>query len=337
MSADKVAVVLPIFTHWRAPEVTDAWAERGNFMKYDNVVFDLHYYHNFSSIWNLLSHRQHVDVVACHALELKCLPHAMVGEWSTSRPGQFSEAEQADFARQQVLGYNHASHGWTEPQMRVVLAHLGFFGIGMTMSSTPIGTWSEALSRPAAYPSLWALASCRASYAQSGKKTDGEDASDFFSHAALCPAVHLACGHGSWAGLAMHSSFGESMAEVDQCGENLPCAGARCGEKEQGVIGVPGDNGGLSQKEKQAAPSPGPSLRRSETLTKDVSQFPTLARKVSECKSALQPGQMAGDLGWISKGTQDPALEEAVFSLEVNALSDLVTTSRGVHIVQRYA
>lgn len=28
-------------------------------------------------------------------------------------------------------------------------------------SSTPIGTWSEALSRPAAYPSLWALASCR--------------------------------------------------------------------------------------------------------------------------------------------------------------------------------
>lgn len=29
---------LPIFTHWRAPEVTDAWAERGNFMKYDNVV-----------------------------------------------------------------------------------------------------------------------------------------------------------------------------------------------------------------------------------------------------------------------------------------------------------
>lgn len=78
-------------------------------------------------------------------------------------------------------------------------------------------------------------------------------------------------------------------------------------------------------------------MRLKETLTKDVSQFPTLARKVSECKSALQPGQMAGDLGWISKGTQDPALEEAVFSLEVNALSDLVTTSRGVHIVQRYA
>lgn len=78
-------------------------------------------------------------------------------------------------------------------------------------------------------------------------------------------------------------------------------------------------------------------MRLKETLTKDVSQFPTLARKFSECKSALQPGQMAGDLGWISKGTQDPALEEAVFALEVNGLSDLVTTARGVHIVQRYA
>lgn len=78
-------------------------------------------------------------------------------------------------------------------------------------------------------------------------------------------------------------------------------------------------------------------MRLKETLTKDVSQFPALARKFSECKSALQPGQMAGDLGWISKGTQDPALEEAVFALEVNGLSDLVTTARGVHIVQRYA
>ncbi|CAJ1400857.1 unnamed protein product [Effrenium voratum] len=67
-------------------------------------------------------------------------------------------------------------------------------------------------------------------------------------------------------------------------------------------------------------------------------KFPALARKHSECKSALQPGQMAGDLGWISKGTlPDPTLEEAVLALEVNELSDLVTTGRGVHIVQRYA
>lgn len=64
-------------------------------------------------------------------------------------------------------------------------------------------------------------------------------------------------------------------------------------------------------------------MRLKETLTKDVSQFPALARKHSECKSALQPGQMAGDLGWISRGTQDPALEEAVFALEVGPFAIL--------------
>jgi len=112
MGADKVAIVLPIFTHWRVKEITQTWRERGNFLKYDNVAFDLHYYHNFSKIWNLLSHQQHVDVVHSHALELKSLPGAVVGEWSISRPGRFTDEDQADFAQKQVLAYNHASHGW---------------------------------------------------------------------------------------------------------------------------------------------------------------------------------------------------------------------------------
>lgn len=79
-------------------------------------------------------------------------------------------------------------------------------------------------------------------------------------------------------------------------------------------------------------------MRLKESLTKDTSQFPAMARKHSECKSALQPGQMAGDLGWISKGSLgDQAMEDVVLALEVNELSDLVTTARGVHLVQRYA
>lgn len=112
MRPERVAIVLPIFTHWRVPEVVQTWRDRGNFLKYDNVVFDIHYYHNFSKIWNLLSHQQHVDVVSSHALELKSLPGAVVGEWSISRPGQFTDEDQADFALKQVLAYNHASHGW---------------------------------------------------------------------------------------------------------------------------------------------------------------------------------------------------------------------------------
>ena len=64
-----------------------------------------------------------------------------------------------------------------------------------------------------------------------------------------------------------------------------------------------------------------------------------MARKHSECKSALQPGQMAGDLGlepsseslvrhvawdwcskgWISKGSLgDQTLEDVVLALEAN-------------------
>eukprot|EP00931_Biecheleriopsis_adriatica_P055834 TRINITY_DN33089_c0_g1_i1.p1 TRINITY_DN33089_c0_g1~~TRINITY_DN33089_c0_g1_i1.p1 ORF type:complete len:835 (-),score=195.05 TRINITY_DN33089_c0_g1_i1:33-2537(-) len=79
-------------------------------------------------------------------------------------------------------------------------------------------------------------------------------------------------------------------------------------------------------------------LRLKETISKDLNQFPALARKHSECKSALQPGQMAGDLGWISKGSlNDPVLEDVVFNLEMHELSDLVVSARGVSIVQRIA
>jgi len=79
-------------------------------------------------------------------------------------------------------------------------------------------------------------------------------------------------------------------------------------------------------------------LRLKETLSKDLNQFPALARKHSECKSCLQPGQMAGDMGWISKGTLgDAGLEEIIFNLDLQSMSDLIVTGRGVHLVQRIA
>eukprot|EP00747_Dinoflagellata_sp_TGD_P027753 gnl/TRDRNA2_/TRDRNA2_132802_c2_seq1.p1 gnl/TRDRNA2_/TRDRNA2_132802_c2~~gnl/TRDRNA2_/TRDRNA2_132802_c2_seq1.p1 ORF type:complete len:812 (-),score=194.69 gnl/TRDRNA2_/TRDRNA2_132802_c2_seq1:108-2543(-) len=79
-------------------------------------------------------------------------------------------------------------------------------------------------------------------------------------------------------------------------------------------------------------------MRLKEAITADPSQFHILARKHSECTSCLQPGQMAGDMGWISRGSLgDQALEDVVFGLELNEISDLVSTSRGVHIVQRCA
>jgi len=112
MTPDRVAVVLPAFPYLRVGSIVDYWHRRGNFLKFDNVTFDLHYYHCFSRVWSWLSHAQHISVVADHARELALLPGAVVGEWSLARPGNWSEAEDAEFASHQVLGYNHATHGW---------------------------------------------------------------------------------------------------------------------------------------------------------------------------------------------------------------------------------
>ncbi|CAE7616304.1 exgA [Symbiodinium microadriaticum] len=251
MGPDKVAVVLPIFTHWRMKEMLSCWNSRGNSFKFDNIAFDIHYYHDFSAIWRLLPHYRHIEVVAEHARELKLLPGSVVGEWSLSRPGHFSEEEKADFAQKQVVAYNHASHGW-------------FFW-----------NWHDH----AFYPD-WDLEK---------------------------------------------GVFGSGK---------LPCPLRQ--EELQGFLFPAWEGSGpvtrpLAQAEREL-------MRLKESLTKDTSQFPAMARKHSECKSALQPGQMAGDLGWISKGSLgDQAMEDVVLALEVNELSDLVTTARGVHLVQRYA
>ncbi|CAE7231853.1 exgA, partial [Symbiodinium sp. KB8] len=244
MGPDKVAVVLPIFTHWRMKEMLSCWNSRGNSFKFDNIAFDIHYYHDFSAIWRLLPHYRHIEVVAEHARELKLLPGSVVGEWSLSRPGHFSEEEKADFAQKQVVAYNHASHGW-------------FFW-----------NWHDH----AFYPD-WDLEK---------------------------------------------GVFGSGK---------LPCPLRQ--EELQGFLFPAWEGSGpvtrpLAQAEREL-------MRLKESLTKDTSQFPAMARKHSECKSALQPGQMAGDLGWISKGSLgDQAMEDVVLALEVNELSDLVTTARGV-------
>lgn len=77
-------------------------------------------------------------------------------------------------------------------------------------------------------------------------------------------------------------------------------------------------------------------------LLADVSRFPQLARKHSECSSCLKGGEQAGDLGWITRGVRGPGgaskeVEEAAFMLAVGELSDLVVSEAGVHLLQRIA
>eukprot|EP00933_Yihiella_yeosuensis_P045141 TRINITY_DN40463_c0_g1_i1.p1 TRINITY_DN40463_c0_g1~~TRINITY_DN40463_c0_g1_i1.p1 ORF type:complete len:753 (-),score=188.97 TRINITY_DN40463_c0_g1_i1:333-2591(-) len=57
----------------------------------------------------------------------------------------------------------------------------------------------------------------------------------------------------------------------------------------------------------------------------------------SECSTADNAGQLCGDLGWVSRGQGEIAFEQAAFTLRKGDFSDVVTTSRGIHIIQRIA
>ncbi|CAK0818602.1 unnamed protein product, partial [Prorocentrum cordatum] len=87
----------------------------------------------------------------------------------------------------------------------------------------------------------------------------------------------------------------------------------------------------LAQAEKEL-------LEMQRSLKTNPNTFHVLARKHSECDSAMQPGQSAGDLGWVSRGCfPDPQLEDVMFALKAYEVSDIITTPRGLHILQRIA
>lgn len=65
--------------------------------------------------------------------------------------------------------------------------------------------------------------------------------------------------------------------------------------------------------------------------------FRKLCQQRSECESADNAGQLCGDLGWISRGQVEAPFEQAAFGLRVGDFSDVITTSRGVHVIQRLA
>jgi len=96
-------------------------------------------------------------------------------------------------------------------------------------------------------------------------------------------------------------------------------------------------------------------LRLKQLLAKDSSQFPTLARKHSECQSALKGGEFSGDLGWLDRKSEKKSDEKqqgqarnlkpqlpsnilkVAFELNIGELGDILTSEQGVHLVQRTA
>jgi len=65
--------------------------------------------------------------------------------------------------------------------------------------------------------------------------------------------------------------------------------------------------------------------------------FRKLCQQHSECSTADNAGQLCGDLGWVSRGQGEAAFEQAAFSLRKGEVSDVVATSRGMHLIQRLA
>ena len=59
--------------------------------------------------------------------------------------------------------------------------------------------------------------------------------------------------------------------------------------------------------------------------------FAMLARQNSDCPS----GRSGGDLGPFGRGQMVPAFEQTAFGLEVGAVSDVIETDFGYHIIQR--
>eukprot|EP00931_Biecheleriopsis_adriatica_P118149 TRINITY_DN93605_c0_g1_i1.p1 TRINITY_DN93605_c0_g1~~TRINITY_DN93605_c0_g1_i1.p1 ORF type:complete len:620 (+),score=135.12 TRINITY_DN93605_c0_g1_i1:105-1964(+) len=75
-------------------------------------------------------------------------------------------------------------------------------------------------------------------------------------------------------------------------------------------------------------------------LDKEPSLFTAKCRSLSECQSSLKGGELAGDLGWLSRdkpSSSMPEVHKAAFNLAVGQLSDLVLSKNGIHVLMRTA
>eukprot|EP00930_Biecheleria_cincta_P035250 TRINITY_DN24253_c0_g2_i1.p1 TRINITY_DN24253_c0_g2~~TRINITY_DN24253_c0_g2_i1.p1 ORF type:complete len:862 (-),score=170.96 TRINITY_DN24253_c0_g2_i1:171-2735(-) len=121
MRAGQVAVFLPIFTERRINEFLQLW--KAGYPKYEDVVFDVHFYQCFGLIWNNLPQESHLSQARKRKEALQSLPTCCVSEWSLGLPGWISntlrrqseeqlKAFERQFAEAQLEAYESATHGW---------------------------------------------------------------------------------------------------------------------------------------------------------------------------------------------------------------------------------
>lgn len=68
------------------------------------------------------------------------------------------------------------------------------------------------------------------------------------------------------------------------------------------------------------------------TKLENNENFADLAKEHSACPSGQQEG---GSLGWFGRGMMVPEFDEAVFSMEVGTLSDIIETQFGFHLIYK--
>ncbi len=75
-------------------------------------------------------------------------------------------------------------------------------------------------------------------------------------------------------------------------------------------------------------------LAKAEGLAKAIRDGKALADVARESSDDLGSKQQGGDLGWLERGTNDAAFDEALFKLEANQVSDPVLGANGYHVIQ---
>ena len=70
-----------------------------------------------------------------------------------------------------------------------------------------------------------------------------------------------------------------------------------------------------------------------DAITAGTANFEEVARARSDCSSYKQNG----DLGEFGKGDMQKPFEDATYALKVGAISGIVSTDSGVHIIKRTA
>jgi peptidyl-prolyl cis-trans isomerase D len=75
-------------------------------------------------------------------------------------------------------------------------------------------------------------------------------------------------------------------------------------------------------------------LAEAEALLAEIRAGKDFAEAAKASSDDIGSKEQGGDLGWIERGTNDPAFEEALFALEAGQISEPVLGANGYHLIQ---